>query len=469
MRSKKELLEIREYAMMKKESIQDMCNSYILLDRLGVFNAGGRYGAKWWKRYEHEMMYDLKDVTGEGLTWDECYKNFPLIIKFLVDISKGYEGHEAFEPAEELCYFEGILYEDCGSVGLNMEDKTSESWKTLGLSKRAKFVQCIIEMCGLAIVPTKGFQKMYALVGKGQDGKSVLLNFFDSVMNGTINGNLCGHTPIDELGDKFALQSLVSQVCNISDDINTRPIRNTGIIKTLIGAGGLGTGITVCRKNMEDFFWNDPQILLIIAGNCLPNFEDTTKGMMRRVIYIPFKNSLADEEVDIDLSRKIKLHWGNLDMLFYMGRVAITQAKKRGHLTELKESDDIKKRYVDSRKSEIEQFKDWIEAETMLTFDEWVLGLEGARQVSGMDEEIAKHGGYGNKTTDDVWYKYLEFKEIGMADDTSDTLDAKAKDSGVSRVAFIKKLESIMDVTIKTTRTTKRIGGKNIMIRYYYR
>lgn len=261
MRDKSELEAIRTHITSEKRSVMDMCNAYIELEKLGVFTGGKSeignergevevrdYRAKWWKKYEDEMMITriVKDGEGEtvwrGLSWEDCYKNFPMIIKFLVDISKGYEGTEKFEPAKELCYFEGILYKDCGSVGKRMSEKTEESWRELKLSRRVKFIQCIIEMCGLAIVPTKGFQKMYALVGKGQDGKSVLLNFFDSVMNGTINGNLCGHTPIDELGDKFALQSLVSQVCNISDDINTRPIKNTGIIKTLIGAGRTRNG-----------------------------------------------------------------------------------------------------------------------------------------------------------------------------------------------------------------------------------
>lgn len=196
--------------------------------------------------------------------------------------------------------------------------------------------------------------------------------------------------------------------------------------------------------------------------------------MMRRVIYVPFKNSLRDDEVDIDLSKKIKLHWHNLDLIFWMGRVAITQAKRRGYLCEMDESSKIKERYVDSRKSEVEHFKDYIEAEHLVTFDEWVLGVEGARCLGGMNLERAKKGGYGNLCTDDVWYAFLEYKELGggVSDDEDETRarrDKAAEDAGLSRKATMKQIENLMDVTIGTCKTSKRIGGKTVNIRYYYR
>ena len=292
-----------------RHSLDGMCEQYEKLDALGAFSlgkAGAAHADEWWKTYEKEMI-------DRGLIWEECYTHFPLIIKFLYDISEKQVGFEKFEASENIDLFEGILYPK-GTDGSR--------------SKRMKFIQCILEMCGLAIIPTKGFQKMYCLIGKGQDGKSVLLSLFDKVMNNCWdNANHVGHTPIDELGDKFALQSLYLQTCNICDDINTRKITNTGIIKTLIGAGGTGASITVPRKNMTDYNWTNPQILLILAGNCLPNFEDTTKGMMRRLIYIPFKNSLKDNAVDIYMTKKLCLNQYNLDFLFGLRKSHDTRSK----------------------------------------------------------------------------------------------------------------------------------------------
>ena len=346
-------------------SLKKYVEKYKKLDDLGLFNK-----QRWWIAYEDAMM-------GLGVSWNECYARFPLLIKFLLDLSKGHSGCEVFRVNREIALmFNGILYNKEKSDGDEGETGEMDIIAKASSCKQLKFIQCIFEMCGLALEPRKEFQKMYSLVGAGGDGKSVLLGLFDSVMNGTINGNLCGHTPIDELGDKFALQSLVNQTCNISDDTNDKMIVNTGIIKTLIGAGGTGTGITVNRKNKEDFFWNDPQILLIIAGNRLPKFKDTTDGMMRRVIYMPFKNSLKNRMGDMDLKLSAKLRaWDmNLGVLFNVGRYAIADARFRGELTEMNESIFIKNRFLEGEKTEMDRFVEHIELKNMKSIEEWLLG-----------------------------------------------------------------------------------------------
>ena len=349
-------------------SLKKYVNKYRELDALGLFDK-----PRWWIAYEEAMM-EL------GVSWDACYAKFPMLIKFLLDLSKGHTGFEVFKVNRELALmFNGILYNKESKKGKSEGDSDMDEGDIIAKAsscKQLKFIQCIFEMCGLALEPRKEFQKMYSLVGAGGDGKSVLLGLFDSAMNGTINGNLCGHTPIDELGDKFALQSLVNQTCNISDDTNDKMIVNTGIIKTLIGAGGTGTGITVNRKNKEDFFWNDPQILLIIAGNKLPRFKDTTDGMMRRVIYMPFKNSLKNRSGDMDLKLSAKLRaWDmNLAVLFNVGRYAVADARFRGELTEMNESVFIKNRFLEGEKTEMDRFIEHVELKHVKSIEEWLLG-----------------------------------------------------------------------------------------------
>lgn len=145
---------------------------------------------------------------------------------------------------------------------------------------------------------------------------------------------------------------------------------------------------------MTDFNWVNPQILLILAGNCLPNFEDTSKGMMRRLIYINFKNSLRDEQVDIYMGKKLCENQANLDCLFFLGRCLCGDAKRRGYLCELDESEEIKARYVESKKSEIELFKDYLDMECVGGLEEWLLGTAGLEEVKkgGMAEIIARTG-----------------------------------------------------------------------------
>lgn len=361
-----------------------------------LYNLGVFKGNKWWEQYEEEMF-------NRGLSYEECWDRFPLLLKFLLDLSTGNEGVEKFDPNAELSF----LFDEL--LGYSNREEA-------GKNKQLKFLQCIFEMCGLALEPEKKFQKMYSLLGAGGDGKSVLLGLFDFVMNNTINGNLCGHTPIDELGDKFALQSLLNQVCNISDDTNDKVISNTGIIKTLIGAGGTGTGITVPRKNKDDYWWDNPQILLIIAGNKMPRFKDTTDGMLRRIIFLNFKNSLKKRgSMDFKLSEKLKLNPKNVWVLFNIGRVCVGSAERRGELTEMLESVSIKNRVSEEGKSDVQKFIDYIELTTGEPIEKYLLGeyypeskLGGG---TGMSELLIGKSGVPKqpKSVPEVYLAFMEF------------------------------------------------------------
>lgn len=80
-------------------SLKKYVNKYKELDALGLFNK-----PRWWIAYEEAMM-EL------GVSWDACYAKFPMLIKFLLDLSKGHTGCEVFKVNRELALmFNGILY-----------------------------------------------------------------------------------------------------------------------------------------------------------------------------------------------------------------------------------------------------------------------------------------------------------------------------------------------------------------------
>lgn len=138
-------------------SLQGYMNKYKKLDALGVFNT-----SRWWIRYEEEM-FNL------GLTWEECYAHFPLTIKFLLDLSRGHEGIEKFKVNRELSLmFNEILYNRKDEDGYRRDLTEAEIKDMAGKNKQLKFIQCIFEMCGLALEPKKEFQKMYSLIGAGR-------------------------------------------------------------------------------------------------------------------------------------------------------------------------------------------------------------------------------------------------------------------------------------------------------------
>ncbi len=74
------------------------------------------------------------------------------------------------------------------------------------------------------------------------------------------------------------------------------------LIKALTG----GEVIAV-RRLHQDFFELVPQFKIILSGNHKPIIHDDSDGIWRRVHLVPFEIQIAEEEVDRDLPRKLRV------------------------------------------------------------------------------------------------------------------------------------------------------------------
>lgn len=210
----------------------------------------------------------------------------------------------------------------------------------------------MLECVGCMIAPTNNFGKIFIWYGSGENGKSKLMEFVQTIM-----GDLCTSANLLRINDDFALQGVMKGICNITDDIGTSPITETGLLKSVIQ----GSPIEVRRKYRDPIKWK-PNTQFVAGSNNIPQIKDTSGGMTRRLTFVPFDLHLAPGQRDNDLAEKIYSDPDNLSYLMSMGIYAFRDAKKRGKLTELDVQKELQQDFIEENKDQINAFYDYIEA-----------------------------------------------------------------------------------------------------------
>lgn len=113
--------------------------------------------------------------------------------------------------------------------------------------------------------------------GVGRNGKSVLVDTLEYVFP-----EMCSHTHLSTLSEKFGTSELVGKVLNISPESETE-IKNTEILK-VISAGST----TTAEFKFQDRFSVRITTKLFVATNSFPYTTDNSKGWKDRLTIIPF-------------------------------------------------------------------------------------------------------------------------------------------------------------------------------------
>ena len=204
----------------------------------------------------------------------------------------------------------------------------------------------IWECLGCMITPSKPFGKIFIFYGNGANGKSLLLDIM-----GLLMGDLMTHSNILNVNDKFALEDVINGVCNVTDDVGITTLKETGLLKTLVN----GSVINVDRKFKSPVKWK-PNSQFVMCCNDIPRIADTSKGMLRRLAFIPFNMQLRNDEIDVMLFNKIVDNPDNLRYLLTGGIFAYREAIKRGHLTELDKQRELAADFVTENEDPIQTF-----------------------------------------------------------------------------------------------------------------
>jgi putative DNA primase/helicase len=154
------------------------------------------------------------------------------------------------------------------------------------------------EMVGYLLFRRNEMGKCFILTGSGSNGKSTFLDMIKNLL-GSDNYSSLG---IDELGERFKTAELFHKLANIGDDISKKYIDDNAIFKKLV----TGETVNVERKGKDPFEFNN-YAKLLFSANKLPRINDTSDGLMRRLVIIPFNAVFSEKDADFDAFIKDKL------------------------------------------------------------------------------------------------------------------------------------------------------------------
>ena len=140
------------------------------------------------------------------------------------------------------------------------------------------------------------FETFLILIGDGVNGKSVILE----VLRGLLGRENVSNVPLDAFEAQFSKADMIGRLANIATDMQRMPRVQEGTLKQLVS----GEPLQIDRK-FKPATTAYPTAKLVFATNHLPPFADTTDGLWRRMVVIPFFMQFTEERVDRYRARTI--------------------------------------------------------------------------------------------------------------------------------------------------------------------
>lgn len=260
----------------------------------------------------------------------------------------------------------------------------------------AELENVICECLGCMLAPTNHFGKIFIWYGNGANGKTVLVKIMQTIM-----GNLLTNCNILKINDRFTLSRAYKGIANITDDVGVTTIKETGLLKSIID----GSEIEIERKYYDPIKWQ-PNSQFVMCCNQVPSIKDTTKGMLRRLAFIPFDLQLKEKEIDRDLfnkllgtSIKLKEKDKNDNALRYIMTKAIFAYRKaysKGCLTVTEKQKQLLSEFEEENKDSISMFYDYL--------------LEREENLEGLCKWL------DGKLTEEVYDEYKQFRGIEVTE-----------------------------------------------------
>lgn len=187
------------------------------------------------------------------------------------------------------------------------------------------------EWFGLNLVYDTSFDKFMLMVGDGANGKSVALCVLRELIG---KGNystvsLEGFVP----ENRFSLVTTNGMLANICGDMGEIKRAGEGVIKQFVS----GEALAVEAKGKQ-MFMMEPTARLTFATNTLPRFVDRSQGIWRRMLIIPFSQTIPLEQQDHRLREKDFWRYGpELPGVFMWAIEGLRRLYERGWFKEPEE------------------------------------------------------------------------------------------------------------------------------------
>lgn len=159
-------------------------------------------------------------------------------------------------------------------------------------------------MLGYFITGETKEQLFFVFYGTGANGKSTLINILQSVLNDYV-GSLDSYALArkDDGSGKANPTLIQNRYCRLVSvsEKNDRSELDISLIKAITGGDKINTRM-LFQNNIKPFA---PMYKIVFTANKLPKIDWDDYGIRRRYKVIPFNKTLTDDEIDLDLEKKI--------------------------------------------------------------------------------------------------------------------------------------------------------------------
>jgi putative DNA primase/helicase len=178
----------------------------------------------------------------------------------------------------------------------------------------------VLQMLGYTLLRTCRFEKGILLLGRGANGKSVLLSLVEMLVGAH---NIAG-VQLVNFDNRFQLGYLKGKLANVVTELPANGAVPDGVLKQIVS----GELITAEHKNQAPFDFR-PYCTLWVGTNHLPTTHDASDALYRRFLILRFNNQFPENDPRRDPDLKSKLA-KELPGILNLALDALTELLKNG-------------------------------------------------------------------------------------------------------------------------------------------
>lgn len=182
-------------------------------------------------------------------------------------------------------------------------------------------IALVQEWFGYCLTADISQQKFFVLEGEGGNGKGVT----EEVLVGLVGEDNCGHLPLELLDSQFGPSVLLGKLVNFSSEAEGVSAKAEAWLKNFVG----GNKVVVNQK-FKALVNVRPTARLVISTNNRPDFKDSSSGLWRRMLLLPFRVTIPEEAQDKTLADKLKLE---LSGIFNWSVEGLRRLRQQGRFT----------------------------------------------------------------------------------------------------------------------------------------
>jgi len=276
--------------------------------------------------------------------------------------------------------------------------------------------------------------KALFLVGPTASGKSTFLDTINAMLG---EGTVASLTPQQLTTERFSGAEIFGKWANIRNDIPASTVENTGMFKEIVG----GDPMKAERKRKDPFMF-EPTAKHLFAANELPATDTDDEAFYRRILLVPFPETVPQAERDKHLDDKLQ---NELSGVLNWALAGLQRLRQQGGFT-----------------------GDRSPGETQDTWQKWSDSVSRFEQyaLTEGDSPIPKQ---------QVYAAYLEFcRQEGIPSDTQHKMTRELKTEGYmdgrayvdgdrqrvfTQIAFTGRGEGLLDDAKNRSRSDDRSGS----------